>query len=174
MDELAGDINSLIRHHRKLTAILLIIFGASILWNNIVDFFYMILPGYLADVLGTFAYHLPQLVIAVCIILAGIYILTRKKDELDDEQQNSSKEEEHYWTPYRPYQQNMNDMPHMDVKTNTPAAQQPTEQQNSTPVVDTQYSEVTSAEPKAESNNATENVPDSLNNSDSDSDSQIA
>ena len=96
MDELAGDINSLIRHHRKLTAILLIIFGASILWNNIVDFFYMILPGYLADVLGTFAYHLPQLVIAVCIILAGIYILTRKKDELDDEQQNSSKEEEHY------------------------------------------------------------------------------
>ena len=173
MDELAEDINSLIRHHRKLTAILLIIFGASILWNNIVDFFYMILPGYLADVLGTFAYHLPQLVIAVCIILAGIYILTRKKDELDDEQQNSSKEEEHYWTPYRPYQQNMNDMPHMDVKTNTPAAQQPTEQQNSTPVVDTQYSEVTSAEPKAESNNVTENVPDSLNNSDSDSDSQI-
>ena len=102
------------------------------------------------------------------------FLPVRKKDELDDEQQNSSKEEEHYWTPYRPYQQNMNDMPHMDVKTNTPAAQQPTEQQNSTPVVDTQYSEVTSAEPKAESNNATENVPDSLNNSDSDSDSQIA
>lgn len=180
MDELAGEINSLIGHHRKPAAILLIIFGASILWNNVVDFFYMILPGYLADVLGTFAYHLPQLVIAVCIIFAGIYILTRKKDELDDKQLDNAKEEEHYWTPYRPYQQNMNDMqsmndiPHMDVKTNTPAAQQPTEQQNSTPVVDTQYSEVTSAEPKAESNNATENVPDSLNNSDSDSDSQIA
>ena len=110
MDELTGDISSLVSHHRKLTAILLIILGASILWNNIVDFFYMILPGYLADVLGTFAYHLPQLVIAVCIILAGIYILTRKKDELDDEQQNSSKEEEHYWTPYRPYQQNISDI----------------------------------------------------------------
>lgn len=173
MDELAGDISSLLKHHGKITAILLIFLGASILWNTLVDFLYMILPGYLADVIGRFTYHLPQLVIAVAIIFAGIYILTRKKDALDEEQPDSFTEEEHYWTPYRPYQQNMNDMPHMDVKTNTPAAQQPTEQQNSTPVVDTQYSEVTSAEPKAESNNVTENVPDSLNNSDSDSDSQI-
>ena len=174
MDELAGDISSLLKHHGKITAILLIFLGASILWNTLVDFLYMILPGYLADVIGRFTYHLPQLVIAAAIIFTGIYILTRKKDALDEEQPDSFTEEEHYWTPYRPYQQNMNDMPHMDVKTNTPAAQQPTEQQNSTPVVDTQYSEVTSAEPKAESNNATENVPDSLNNSDSDSDSQIA
>ena len=173
MDELAGDISSLLKHHGKITAILLIFLGASILWNTLVDFLYMILPGYLADVIGRFTYHLPQLVIAAAIIFAGIYILTRKKDALDEEQPDSFTEEEHYWTPYRPYQQNMNDMPHMDVKTNTPAAQQPTEQQNSTPVVDTQYSEVTSAEPKAESNNVTENVPDSLNNSDSDSDSQI-
>lgn len=179
MDELAGDISSLVSHHRKLTAILLIIFGASILWNNILDFFYMILPGYLADLLGSFAYHLPQLVIAVCIILAGIYILTRKKDELEDEQLDNSKEE-HYWTPYRPYQQNMNDiqnindMPHMDVRTNTPAAPQPAEPQNITPVVDTQYSEITSAEPETENKNAVENVSDSLSNSDTSSDSQTA
>lgn len=118
MDELAGDINSLIRHHRKLTAILLIIFGASILWNNIVDFFYMILPGYLADILGSFAYHLPQLVIAVCIILAGIYILTRKKDELEDEQLDNDKEE-HYWTPYRPFQQDIKDFGNTETNTIT-------------------------------------------------------
>ena len=176
MDELAEDINSLISHHRKLAAILLIVFGASILWNNVVDFFYMILPGYLADVLGSFAYHLPQLVIAVCIIFAGIYILTRKKDELDNEQISNRKEEEHYWTPYRPYQQNMrdSDMPDMDVRTNTPATQQPTKPQNITPVVDTQYSEVTSAGPEIKNNNETESVPDSLSNSDSSSDSQTA
>ena len=174
MDELAGDISSLVSHHRKLAAILLIILGASILWNNIVDFFYMILPGYLADVLGTFAYHVPQLVIAVCIILAGIYILTRKKDELNDKQINSHKEEEHYWTPYRPYQQNINDMPHMDVSANTPATQQQTEPQNAAPVVDTLYSEITSSEPEAENKNAAENQSDSLSNSDSSSDSQTA
>ena len=173
MDELAGDISSLVSHHRKLTAILLIILGASILWNNIVDFFYMILPGYLADVLGTFAYHVPQLVIAVCIILAGIYILTRKKDELNDKQINSHKEE-HYWTPYRPYQQNINDMPHMDVSANTPATQQQTEPQKAAPVVDTLYSEITSSEPEAENKNVAENQSDSLSNSDSSSDSQTA
>ena len=85
MDELAGDISSLLKHHGKITAILLIFLGASILWNTLVDFLYMILPGYLADVIGRFTYHLPQLVIAAAIIFAGIYILTRKKDALDEE-----------------------------------------------------------------------------------------
>lgn len=171
MDELAGDINSLISQHRKLTAILLIVFGASILWNNIVDFFYMILPGYLADILGNFAYHLPQLVIAVGIILAGVYILTRKKDALNDEHPDSSNEE-HYWTPYRPYQQSMNDMPDMDIKSKTPATHQPEKPQNISPVAHTPYSEVTSDEPEAENKNVTESVSDSLSNSDSSSDSQ--
>ena len=63
MDELTGDISSLLKHHRNLTAILLIFLGASILWNNLMDFLYMILPGYLADIIGRFTYHLPQLVI---------------------------------------------------------------------------------------------------------------
>ena len=70
----------------------------------------MILPGYLADVIGRFTYHLPQLVIAAAIIFTGIYILTRKKDALDEEQPDSFTEEEHYWTPYRPYQQNVPNM----------------------------------------------------------------
>lgn len=117
MDEFTGDINSLIIHHRKLTAALLIIFGVSVLLNNIIDFFYMILPGYLADAFRAFAYHLPQLVIAVCIIFAGIYILTRKKDELEDEQLRDRKEEEHYWTPYRPFQQDMRDSGSTDINT---------------------------------------------------------
>ena len=116
MDKLLGDVNTLLSHHRKLTAIILIVFGASILWNNLVDFFYMILPGYLAEVLGSFAYHLPQLVVAVAIIFTGIYILTRKKDALDKEQQKSDpfSEEEHYWTPYRPYQQDIRDSENTD------------------------------------------------------------
>ena len=119
MDELAGDISSLLKHHGKITAILLIFLGASILWNTLVDFLYMILPGYLADVIGRFTYHLPQLVIAVAIIFAGIYILTRKKDALDDEQPDSFTEEEHYWTPYRPYQQNVPNMATDAVKNTT-------------------------------------------------------
>jgi hypothetical protein len=119
MDELAGDISSLLKHHGKITAILLIFLGASILWNTLVDFLYMILPGYLADVISRFTYHLPQLVIAAAIIFTGIYILTRKKDALDEEQPDSFTEEEHYWTPYRPYQQNVPNMETDAVKNTT-------------------------------------------------------
>ena len=119
MDELTGDISSLLKHHRNLTAILLIFLGASILWNNLMDFLYMILPGYLADIIGRFTYHLPQLVIAVAIIFAGIYILTRKKDALDEEHHDSSDEEEHYWTPYRPYQQDMRNVENVETSANT-------------------------------------------------------
>lgn len=103
MDRLGTDIDSIIFGHRKTISILLIIFGAAILWNNIVDFFYMILPSRLANILGTFAYHLPQIIIAIAIILAGWYLLTRKKDELNEKQ--ADEEEEHYWMPYHPYQQ---------------------------------------------------------------------
>ena len=142
MDKLIGDVDTLLTHHRKLTAIVLIVFGASILWNNLVDFFYMILPGYLANVLGTFAYHLPQLVIAVAIIFAGIYILTRKKDALDKEQQKSApfSEEEHYWTPYRPYQQDMRDSENTDntwKNTNASAAANKVNTVNATNAVNT-------------------------------------
>lgn len=103
MDRLGNDIDSLIFGHRRSVAIFLIVFGATILWNNIVDFFYFILPDRLANILGTFAYHLPQIVIAIAIILIGWYLLTRKKDELNETK--NDEEEEHYWTPYRPYQQ---------------------------------------------------------------------
>ena len=142
MDKLIGDVDTLLTHHRKLTAIVLIVFGASILWNNLMDFFYMILPGYLANVLGTFAYHLPQLVIAVAIIFAGIYILTRKKDALDKEQQKSApfSEEEHYWTPYRPYQQDMRDSENTDntwKNTNASAAANKVNTVNATNAVNT-------------------------------------
>ena len=119
MDELTGDISSLLKHHRNLTAVLLIFLGASILWNNLMDFLYMILPGYLADVISRFTYHLPQLVIAAAIIFAGIYILTRKKDALNEEHHDSSDEEEHYWTPYRPYQQDMRNAENVETSANS-------------------------------------------------------
>lgn len=94
MDELAGDTAPSFKHHGKITAILLIFLGASILWNT-ADFPHMILPGYLVDVISRFTYHLAAAVIAAAIIFTGIYILTRKKDALDEEQPDSFTEEEH-------------------------------------------------------------------------------
>ena len=42
-----------------------------------------------------------------------------KKDALDEEQPDSFTEEEHYWTPYRPYQQNVPNMTTDAVKNTT-------------------------------------------------------
>ena len=103
LDELIGDTSSFVRKYRPVVAVLLIVFGISILWNNLIDIVQWILPEFLLRILGTLSYNLPQIVIAVAIILAGIYLLSNKREKL--QQKTDSSREEHYWEPYRPYQQ---------------------------------------------------------------------
>ena len=104
LDKLIGDADHLLSKYRTIIAVLLIVFGISILWNNLISVLTWILPQSLSDFLYTLTYHLPQIVIAVAIILAGLYILSGKKKELNAKMEEDSKEE-HYWEPYRPYQQ---------------------------------------------------------------------
>lgn len=103
MDQLVDDADLVISKHYTLIAALMIFFGVSILWNNITDFLYWFLPSPLADILYSISYRLPQIVIAIAIIVAGCYILSRKKAKLENDYY--TKTEEHYWEPYRPYQQ---------------------------------------------------------------------
>ncbi len=104
MEQFLGDADILISRHRTIVAALLIFFGVSILWNNFTDLLYWILPYSIANFLSDITYRLPQIVIAVVIIFAGIYILSHKKDQLKEEYKKSAPQE-HYWEPYRPYQQ---------------------------------------------------------------------
>lgn len=101
LDTLIGDADSLLRKYRTIIAVLLILFGISILWNSLIDILYVILPGGLANILIPIAHNIPQMVIAIAIVATGYFILVNKKKELDQKK----KEEEHYWEPYRPYQQ---------------------------------------------------------------------
>lgn len=104
LDELLGDADGFFHKHRTLIAVLMIVLGVSILWNNFLDILYWFLPSYFFEFLSTFNYRLPQVIMAVLIIAAGIYILSKKKQELDHEIPDETTEE-HYWEPYRPYQQ---------------------------------------------------------------------
>lgn len=104
MDKLIGDADVLLKKYRTIVAVLLIIFGIAILWNNFLDILDWLLPDLLIAFLHDISYRIPQIVIAVVIIITGYYLLTKKKSELEQEQ----KEEEHYWQPYRPYQQPKN------------------------------------------------------------------
>lgn len=107
LDRLLGSADDLFTgKYRIIIAVLLLVFGISILWNCLMNFLYWLLPSWLFTLLHELTYQLPQIVIAIVIIYLGIYILSGKKKQIFD---NSSRQEEpdgeHYWEPYRPYQQ---------------------------------------------------------------------
>ena len=104
LDSIVGDTNTLIKKYRTVIAVLLIVFGVSILWRNLANTLYVILPQRINVLLQNFSYRFPQFVIAIAIILAGIYILNDKKHKSKDTKEKTV-EEEHFWQPYRPYQQ---------------------------------------------------------------------
>lgn len=69
--------------YRNVLAIILIIIGFSVLWNNIYDFLRRILPYYISDKIYSFAHFLPQMLVALAIIALGVYLIRGKKRELD-------------------------------------------------------------------------------------------
>ena len=103
LDQFIGT-DGAIKKHSTVAAVLLIIFGVAILWNNVTDILYWLFPGFLRDFLSTIFYQLPGTVIAIAIIAAGVYLLRSGKQEADEELAKEN-QEEHYWEPYRPYQQ---------------------------------------------------------------------
>lgn len=80
-----------VKKYKKLLAACLIFFGVSILWNNFSRlFFWHLLPVLnLNDAAGnTLRYiinSIPQGVVAIVIIIAGIYLIKGKYEELNDE-----------------------------------------------------------------------------------------
>ncbi len=106
LDQFIGSTDNAFKKHQTVVAALLIFFGASILWNNLTDILYWIMPRYFGNFFSTVFYQLPGSVVAVAIIAAGVYLLRNKKQQLDTEEKSEAPEE-HYWAPYRPYQQSV-------------------------------------------------------------------
>ena len=104
MDQFIDNTDHFVRKYKKIIAILLIIFGVSILWDNVTDLIRWILPEYVVSFFSHIFYTLPSIIIAIVIIAGGVHLLKSKKLELDHEDE-TAKAEEHYWEPYRPYQQ---------------------------------------------------------------------
>lgn len=88
----------LIQKYRKLLAVCLILFGVSILCNNFshMVFWYLIpalnLSEAVEDLLRFIARSIPQAVIAVLVIAAGVYLIKGKYQELKDDGSEVSKE----------------------------------------------------------------------------------
>lgn len=80
---------AILKKYKKLIALILIIFGCSVLWNNISTllFSYLLPNLYLSENVYSMLYYLgrtiPQSVIGLGIIIAGWYLIKNKSDSLN-------------------------------------------------------------------------------------------
>ena len=69
--------------YRTIFALVLILIGFSILWNNMYDLIDELFPNYISDMLSDTVSILPQLFIGLGIIALGLYLIIGKKKDLD-------------------------------------------------------------------------------------------
>lgn len=68
---------------QKILAIVLIVIGASSLWNVCINFLYSILPEWAYNYISSVSRTVPQILIALLIIYLGVVLIKGKKNELD-------------------------------------------------------------------------------------------
>lgn len=69
---------------RKWGAIILIVIGASMLWQNFRSVVASLIPGHYWDMIWPFVENVPEIVISVLIIAIGIALIAGKKKEVKD------------------------------------------------------------------------------------------
>lgn len=74
-----------ITKYRKILAGILILFGAAILWNSILDLIYWTLPDYVWNYINSISRFVPQLVLGIGVIAVGVMLIRGKKQELLEE-----------------------------------------------------------------------------------------
>ncbi len=70
--------------YRTALAVILIVIGVTILWNNMYYLIGYALPDYLASLLRAFGRFIPQLFVSAAIIALGIHLIRGKKKDLDE------------------------------------------------------------------------------------------
>ncbi|HKL99860.1 MAG TPA: hypothetical protein VJZ06_08135 [Mobilitalea sp.] len=82
-------LKSLQNKYHKLLALVLIIIGVSVLWNNVYGLVEYFLPFDLRNAMYSFGHYFPQLFIGCAIIALGFYLISGKKKELDMNEKNN-------------------------------------------------------------------------------------
>lgn len=78
MDQIFSDFKNTSSRQQNVVAVLLIVFGAAIVWNSVNDLLYWLLPDFLNGLVQTVMYQIPSIAIGLLIIIAGYRILTKK------------------------------------------------------------------------------------------------
>lgn len=69
--------------YRTVFAVILIVIGFSILWNNMYDLLRWVMPDAIREVVYRFGHYFPQLLFGFAIIAFGVYLIQGKKKELN-------------------------------------------------------------------------------------------
>ncbi|MBR5596004.1 MAG: hypothetical protein IKW30_01180 [Lachnospiraceae bacterium] len=70
---------------RKWGAVILIVFGASQLWNTISHWIYSLIPEHMWNQVYMIIDEVPQIAVAIVIIVIGCKLIAGKKEELNGE-----------------------------------------------------------------------------------------
>ena len=84
-EDLKVDFHISNKRIRTVGAWFLIVLGASMLWNYVLDIISYYLPEAVWDIYYRVCYDLPEAVVAVLIIWIGIRLIKGKKKELDEQ-----------------------------------------------------------------------------------------
>ena len=79
--------NGLNRRQSKVFGWLLLFFGISVIWKSSIRNLLAILQTYVssdfADIVGNYLYNIPRFVVAAILIVSGIRMILKKKNELE-------------------------------------------------------------------------------------------
>lgn len=70
-------------HNRRLFAAILVLLGCAMLWSNLKNLVYQLIPEVMWDVLAPVVNRIPGILFAILIILCGVKLIRGKKEELD-------------------------------------------------------------------------------------------
>lgn len=84
-----------LEQNRKTVATLCILFGVGLLWNYLVELFYigayfLHLPNSLYEMLHALGTFSLRALVSICIIILGVHLIRNKKQELNGEDHHSS------------------------------------------------------------------------------------
>lgn len=82
LDKLPSLSPTLFSKNKLIIAFLFIFIGLTILWNNTVDFLYILMPDELSYLLRNITYRIPQIIFSLVIIFIGLKLIAGKKEEL--------------------------------------------------------------------------------------------
>jgi hypothetical protein len=83
LDEIVKIDKGIFKKHGKYTGIILVVLGAYLIWNNVINSLARFMPGRVYAAISSITRDAPQVIIGVAIIVVGVKLISGKKKECE-------------------------------------------------------------------------------------------